>query len=126
LPRSVSSVEDNAEPELEVSVSRQDGATVVAVAGELDAASTPRLQAPLGEVSEQPAAAVLLDLSGCDFVDSTGLHAIIDARGEIERRGGRFALCCAERGPVARVIEVALPGMLDVHPTREAALQALR
>lgn len=118
-------MEDTAEPDLQVNITAADGATVVAVSGELDAASTADLEAPLGAVSAQESA-VVLDLSDCQFVDSTGLHAIIDARGAIERRGGRFALCCLQNGPVARVIEVALPGMMDVHPTREAALQSLR
>ena len=106
-------------------MSSVDGVTVVAVTGELDAASTAELQAPLREVSERDDA-VVLDLSDCQFVDSTGLHAIIDTRTAIQQRGGRFALCCTPNGPVARVIEVALPGMIELHPTREAALRSLK
>lgn len=119
-------MEDNVEPDLEVTVTREDGATIVAVAGELDAATTPDLERPLSELTGTQDGGLVLDLSNCRFVDSTGLHVIIDARGAVEERGGRFALCCSERGPVARVIEVALPGMIELHPTREAALQALR
>lgn len=119
-------MEDNVEPELQVTVTREQGATVVAVAGELDAASTPDLERPLNELTSSQDGGLVLDLSNCQFVDSTGLHVIIDARGAVEERGGRFALCCAQHGPVARVIEVALPGMIELHPTREAALQALR
>jgi anti-anti-sigma factor len=118
-------MEDTAEPDLHVQVTDADGVTVVAVSGELDAASTADLQAPLDEVSARDDA-IVLDLSDCQFVDSTGLHAIIDARAAIEQRGGRFALCCVENGPVARVIEVALPGMIELHPTRAAALKSLQ
>jgi anti-anti-sigma factor len=117
-------VEDSVEPELEVTVTREGGAIVVAVAGELDAASTPELEGPLGQATAD-GGAVVLDLSSCEFVDSTGLHAIIDARGAVEGRGGRFALVCAEHGPVARVIEVALPGMITLHPTRTSAVAAV-
>lgn len=118
-------MEDTGEPDLQIEVSAVGGATVVAVTGELDAATTATLQQPLSEISAQRDA-VVLDLSDCQFVDSTGLHAIIDARGALEQRGGRFALCCTEHGPVARVIEVALPGMIELHPTREAALQSVQ
>lgn len=113
------------EPDLlEVDVSRERGATVVAVSGELDAASTPDLQEPM-EAAVATADAIVLDLSGCEFVDSTGLHAIIDARADVQGRGGRFAICCVKRGPVARVIEVALPGVIELHPDRDAALDAV-
>jgi anti-sigma B factor antagonist len=118
-------MEDTAEPDLQVRITDEDGATVVAVSGELDAASTADLQGPLNDVSAR-ASAVVLDLTDCQFVDSTGLHAIIDARGAIEQHGGRFALCCVADGPVARVIEVALPGMIELYPTRAAALQSLQ
>lgn len=118
-------MDDAFDPEIQVSVSQQDGATVVAVRGELDAASAPTLQGPLGEAADD-GDGVVLDLSACGFVDSTGLHTIIDARSAAEGRGGRLEICCPEHGPVARVIEVALPGMLELHPTREAALAALK
>lgn len=117
-------MEDNGEAELEVKVTRERGATVVDVQGELDAASTPELAGPFATVTAD-GGPVVLDLTGCQFVDSTGLHAIIDARSAIEARGGRFALACAPDGPVARVIEVALPGMLTLYPTRASALDAV-
>jgi anti-sigma B factor antagonist len=118
-------MEDTAEPDLHVNVTDADGATVVAVSGELDAASAPLLQPPLTQVTAR-ADAVVLDLTDCQFVDSTGLHVIIDARSAVEDRGGRFALACAEDGPVARVMAVALPGIIDLYPTREAALQSVK
>jgi anti-anti-sigma factor len=118
-------MEDAAEPEFQVQITDADGATVIAVSGELDAASTAELQGPLNDLATR-ASAVVLDLCDCRFVDSTGLHAIIDARTAIEQNGGRLALCCVENGPVARVIEVALPGMIELHPTRAAALRSLR
>jgi anti-sigma B factor antagonist len=117
--------DDTPEPDLlEVEISRERGATVLAVSGELDAASTPDLQLPLDEALAS-SEAIVLDLSGCEFVDSTGLHAIIDAREDLRDRGGRFAVCCVLRGPVARVIEVALPGVIEIHPDRDAALDAV-
>jgi len=117
-------VDQTPEPDLEVTVIREPGATVIAVAGELDAATTPDLHEPLTRAAGD-AGALVLDLVACEFVDSTGLHAIIQAHGTVEDRGGRFALACVEGGPVARVIEVALPGMLELHASREAALRAV-
>jgi anti-sigma B factor antagonist len=118
-------MDDSPDPDLlQVDVSRERGATVLAVTGELDAASAPELLGPL-DTAVANGGPVVLDLAACEFVDSTGLHAIIDARAAVEAGGARFALCCAVRGPVARVIEVALPGVLETHATRDDALDAL-
>jgi anti-sigma B factor antagonist len=106
---------------LEIAVTHERGATVLAVAGELDAASAPALRGPIDRAVSN-GGALVLDLIDCDFVDSTGLHAIIDARAALEASGGRFAVVCAPSGPVARVIEVAVPGMLPVHGSRADAL----
>jgi anti-sigma B factor antagonist len=117
-------VDRTPDPDLHIDVVRDRGAMVVAVRGELDAASTPDLQARLrGELDA--GSALVLDLLECEFIDSTGLHAIIDARAEVEDAGGRFAIACADDGPAARVIEVALPGMLETYRTRDAAVAAV-
>jgi anti-anti-sigma factor len=112
--------------ELQITVAQDGVATVVTVGGELDAATTPDLQASFAQtLARDGHGPVVLDLADCTFVDSTGLHAIIDARALAHGHGSRLEICAAQDGPVARVIEVALPGMLDLYPTRAAALDAL-
>ncbi|UGS34326.1 STAS domain-containing protein [Capillimicrobium parvum] len=116
-------MDESSDPDLQIAITRDGGVTVAAVRGELDAASTPQLPARLaGEPTDR---GLVLDLLECDFVDSTGLHAIIDARAAVEGAGARFALVCHADGPVARVIEVALPGMLETYGRRDAAIAAV-
>ena len=55
-----------------------DGDVVrVSVAGEIDAASGPRLQRSLDAVIGVSAGAVVLDMSGVSFIDSTGLRILV-------------------------------------------------
>jgi anti-sigma B factor antagonist len=55
-----------------------DGDVVrVSVAGELDAASAARLQRSLDTVIGVSAGAVVLDMSGVSFIDSTGLRVLL-------------------------------------------------
>jgi hypothetical protein len=49
-----------------------DGLAVVAVAGELDRATAPRLRAVLSEMAE-PGRVILVDLSDTEFMDCAGL-----------------------------------------------------
>jgi anti-sigma B factor antagonist len=55
------------------------GTTVLAVEGELDLATAPRLEGPLTEVAGEHHDRVVIDLSGLTFIDSTALRLLVDA-----------------------------------------------
>jgi anti-sigma B factor antagonist len=60
--------------------------------GELDMASSDVLQAALARANGGEASAVVLDLRGVRFLDSTGLKAIFKARKAVGARGQQFAV----------------------------------
>lgn len=78
-----------AEPgRLFVDVHHRDGeATLVAARGELDLASAPVLEAVLYELIEREAGRVLLDFEAIDFMDVSGLRALLEARRAALARG---------------------------------------
>jgi anti-sigma B factor antagonist len=93
-------------PRLEVDTRTEDGVAVVTPRGELDVAGTPALEDALAEAAETPAVAgVVVDLSKLDFMDSSGLRAVVLADRRLREQGLRFALV---RGgePVHRVFEL--------------------
>ena len=82
----------------------EDGVHVVSLAGELDQATVPDLKSELDPVTAE-AEALLIDLERCDFIDSTGLAALVASSTQVGERGGRFAVCCA--GPaVQRLLDI--------------------
>ncbi|WP_186382761.1 STAS domain-containing protein [Amycolatopsis rhizosphaerae] len=73
---------------LNVSLSRPaQGAIVVHVAGEVDAATAPDLAAALGPIWSSRPARVVLDLSGVSFLGTAGLSELLFAaeRAELEQ-----------------------------------------
>lgn len=60
-----------------------------AVTGEIDAHTAPAISAA---VSERGSGSLEIDLSGVDFVDSSGLRALIEAHQQIEAGGGSLTL----------------------------------
>ena len=48
---------------------------------------------------------ILVDLSECDFLDSTGLAVLINSRRELAEEGRRL-VACAPSPQVARLLEV--------------------
>jgi anti-sigma B factor antagonist len=67
------------------------GAAWVRVAGELDLASAPRLRQTL-RVAQLYARVVVLDLRELTFMDSSGVHVILDADADDRRASGRLIL----------------------------------
>jgi anti-anti-sigma factor len=97
-----------------------DGSSIVAIAGELDLSTIPRMQgALLEQISQRPA--VLIDLSGLSFIDSSGIGILIQAlRGA---NGTPVRILIASDSHVDRVFSIAgVSDALPVFTEREQAL----
>jgi anti-sigma B factor antagonist len=91
---------------IEIHRATQDGVAVVTPRGELDVAGTPAIEDALAEAAAEPeVAGIVVDLSQLEFMDSSGLRAVVLADQRLRSAGLRFALV---RGgePVHRVFEL--------------------
>jgi len=110
---------------LDVEEDHNSGAQAMELTGELDAASAPALRERLAEVATRGSGPLVIDLTALDFIDSTGLILLINAKRRLTRRARGFALVCPP-GHVRRVLEVTqLLDALDCHASRHDALGAL-
>jgi anti-sigma B factor antagonist len=73
-------------------VRNQGRATVIAVSGELDLASSPALQEELDRVAVSDSQMLIIDLRELDFMDSTGLSVLVRAHQRIEEQGRQLAM----------------------------------
>ncbi len=109
----------------------ENGVRVIEVRGELDLSTAPDLEGPLAEATAAEDGSVLLDLSDCEFIDSTGIALIVRAWQRVDGRSGnggsgRVVLCCHNE-QVRRVLEVTgLEQLITIFATRDQALAALR
>ena len=74
----------------------------VQVTGELDLATSPQFRQRLGE-AQHAVRLVVLDLRELCFIDSSGVHVILDAARDSRRYGGRL-LIVRGPAPVDRVL----------------------
>jgi anti-sigma B factor antagonist len=99
---------------LEIITERSEGQTRVALVGELDIASAPSFEEGLAQVEADTPGVLVLDLRRVDFIDSTGLRAVIAADERARSTERRFVII---RGPAAveRVFNVTqLDQRLDI------------
>ena len=104
-----------------------EGVRTIAVQGELDLSTAPDLEGPLEEALESGEGSVLIDLSQCEFIDSTGIALIVRAWQRLDSGGnGRGLVICSHNEQVRRVLEITgLELSIPVHSTRDEALAAI-
>ena len=80
--------------------------TVIA-AGEIDLYTAPKLQADLAAIIDSvgPAARVVIDMSGVEFCDSTGMNVLLSGLRQVRERGGELELA-APRPAVRKILQV--------------------
>jgi anti-sigma B factor antagonist len=94
---------------------RRNGVTRLALRGELDLGTAPKLEGHLRQVEQDGVQAVLLDLRDLTFVDSTGLHTFVKARSRAADNGHRLALVGANEYVKKLMRLIAIQGILEEH-----------
>jgi anti-sigma B factor antagonist len=96
--------------------------SLFALHGSLDLATSPSLRAALLEAADHDKHEIVVDLSGLNFLDSTGLGALIGAQKRATEHHGSVRLV-AQEGQILRLLRIT--GLLDVfhvYPNIDAAL----
>lgn len=98
---------------------------VIAVQGELDLATAPRLKWPLVDALDAGRRRLVVDLAGVSFMDSTALGVLIGVRRSL-RPEARMAIVCTHPD-VLRIFEISgLDLAFEIVSTRQAALSFVR
>lgn len=108
-----------------VGSTRDAGVFVIEIEGELDMSTAPQLERELAAPLSSPSSGLVIDLSGCEFIDSTGIALLVKAWQRLDGEGG-FALC-GVGNQVARVLDVTgLEDAIPSHASRDEAIGGIR
>ena len=97
-----------------------NGRRRLALRGELDMASAPELEAALGRLCREGVGEIVIDLRELEFIDSSGLRALLVAKDACAQAGSGFFLVPARGRQQRRIFEMT--GLVSVLPWREAPL----
>ena len=105
-----------------------DGIRAFAVRGELDMNTAPELEKGLEQALEEPGCSIMLDLSECEFIDSTGIALIVRAWQRLDGNGsGGKLVLCSDNHQVRRLLKITgVESSISMHERRDEALAELR
>jgi anti-sigma B factor antagonist len=104
-----------------------DDVYVVRVRGEVDMSHEEELRAELHSAVEADAKGVVVDLTECEFIDSSAIRALLLSREEKGSDGGTESFAVAASSEqILRILSVmGLDQVLPIEPTVEEAAAAL-
>ena len=88
----------------------RDDAVVVRLDGEVDISSADLLSEQFEAIAGRGATSVILDATEVTFMDSTGLHALVEGKRRLHERGSQIFLVPSQQ--VRRVLELVFPDPL--------------
>jgi anti-sigma B factor antagonist len=105
--------------------SGRPGSAVIAVGGEIDVYTAPKLREKLINLVESGSYHLILDMEGVEFLDSTGLGVLVGGLKRVRAHDGWIDLVCTQ-SRILRIFRITgLSNVFDTYDT-VAAAQAAR
>ena len=107
-----------------ISTTQLDSRTIhVTVTGRLDLENTQELKQVLMAAGEQGASYIMMSMDRLEFMDSSGLSALVSGLKTARKAGGELFLI-APSASVSELLELTLLNqVIPIHPSLEAACQ---
>ncbi len=108
--------------DLGLDVSEHGDITVLAVRGEVDVYTAPRLREKLVELVSQGKHNIAVDLEAVDFLDSTGLGVLVGGLKRLRSHDGDLSLVCTQHR-ILKVFEITgLTKVFTIHASVDDAV----
>ena len=108
--------------DLGLDVQERDGFAVLAVSGEVDVATVPRLREQLHGLVAQGSNQIIVNLDAVDFLDSTGLGVLVGGLKRVRAHEGSLRLVCTQE----RILKIfRITGLTKVFPIHNSVEEAV-
>lgn len=114
------------EMDLQISVRRSGDVALIDLAGEVDAYTSARFREVMMDIIEDGISRLIVSMARVDYIDSSGLGALVGGLKRTSERDGRILIVC-HQSQVRKVFEITgLEKVFPIFDTEEEALQAIR
>ena len=101
-----------------------DGHTLVAVGGEIDVYTAPKLRDQISELVGAGHTSLIIDMEKVDFLDSTGLGVLVGGLKKVRAQDGTMSLICSQ-DRLLKIFQITgLAKVFTIHASESAALSA--
>ena len=105
--------------------SETPGFTVIAVSGEIDVYTAPKLREKLIALVEAGSYQLIVDMEGVEFLDSTGLGVLVGGLKRVRAHDGWIDLVCTQ-SRILKVFEITgLTKVFAIHNSVDEAVGAV-
>ncbi len=98
-----------------------DGATIVAVTGEIDVYTAPKLRDKITELVGDGIYNLVIDMEGVEFLDSTGLGVLVGGLKKVRAHNGSLELICNQERLLKIFRITGLAKVFTIHSSAESA-----
>lgn len=98
--------------------------TIVAVGGEIDVYTAPKLRDKISELVGEGHHQLLIDMEGVDFLDSTGLGVLVGGLKKVRAHDGSMELICSQDRLLKIFRITGLAKVFTIHDSEADALSA--
>ena len=110
---------------VQLAIEEKGDVVVAHVTGELDLAGAPSTGEAIGEAVPTSARVLVVDFSGLEFIDSSGIAMLFNLARRLGSRRQELRVVATGGGPVSRVLEIVeFDRAAPVHETLDDALTA--
>ena len=107
----------------EIAIERRAGSVVAHVSGEIDMTNAAYLREQLLDSTPNDALALVIDISGCRYLDSAAIEVLFDLSRRLERRRQELRIVMPASSPLKRVIELTeIASAAPVYESLDSAL----
>lgn len=110
--------------DLDLATRDVDGTTIVAVSGEIDVYTAPRLRDKITELVSAGVYDLVIDMEAVEFLDSTGLGVLVGGLKKVRANEGSLSLVCTQDRLLKIFRITGLAKVFMIHDSTEAALAA--
>jgi anti-sigma B factor antagonist len=109
---------------LEIHADEVDGRLVVRLTGDADVSTAPRLKVTLLKLLSRWNGPLVLDLAGVDFIDSTGLSALLAGYKRAQQMSQDYRLATPQPHPARLFQMTAIDTLIPIHSSVTEACAA--